>query len=243
MKEFIDKEEYLAVQETLHKLMFSFPAIILNPEIHNINYRPIENIIYLDKKYMGNFQQFENYQIRTCKIINLNKPAMALVYNKSHKYFLKKKVKPKDAKELLQDAILRTGNRIKEISAWKIPDEIEIASLNSKIELCRKYLEKVDDYKEIAVSNYYKNYYYTIVTFKYQDPQLGKLISEHTHILKNEYTLDATGRNELKKEKFNIIFIDQDFIDKKIPYQNKKIVNFLSEFEKVPMIFTDLFLK
>jgi hypothetical protein len=249
---FTDNEAYHAAQRLIQKLIKELPHVEIDPQIHNVNYLPEETVHFIDKKFMDRFDRAKNIAVRDCKLINYGKPAVNVIFNSKHKYFVKKKISKTTVKPMMLSQINALETRLeslfieleKEISAGGKKKEIEKKfiflkkEIEDKISLCKSVFVNTEDY-EFAVSNYYKYYNYTFVTFKYMDKGTGILISENSHIVKN---MVREGR--LLKKKSNIIFIDSEALQNHCPYQNKKVESFLNDFQfKIDFGVQDLFIK
>lgn len=261
----INKDDYIIFQNQLKTLVDNTPKLKLNSTEHNINSIPDEaNIYFIDSKYMDNFSELSEHDIRTCKLINYGKPAITLSFSSKHKYYLSKNIDSSD--EEIQKSLSKTiknasGKLLKHSSQLQldiellkkqfkqnnINDDKELISLTIKEakksiaeneEQINKYMEMVlniSSYK-FVVSNYYKDYIYTYVSYSYEVDGVKK--TSNTHIVTDSPKVGSV------KEKSNVIFVDVDKIAKKISYQNKEIEIYLSQFpEKISLNSMDVFYK
>lgn len=256
MAKFIkDDEAYFAAQRLLNKLIKELPHVKIDIKEHNVNYLPEETVYFIDKEYMPQFDRIKNIAVRDCKVINFGKPAVNVIFNSKHKYFVKKKIAKTTIKPMMlsQISLLETAlekvevelneetGKIKAVKKRKEVEEkfkIRRKEIENRITLCKAVFVNTDEY-DFAVSNYYKYYAYTFVSFKYLDTGTGMLVSENSHIVKN---MVREGR--LLKKKSNIIFVDAEAMKNHCPYQNKKVESFLEEFEfRFDYGVQDLFIK
>lgn len=134
---------------------------------------------------------------------------LRFIFNKKHKYTLKKKLKIEEIIKAL------TEEKIFLIRAKASEEEIQEID---------KALAEPENY-EFAISNYKMNYTYTVVTYKYMDTSTGKYISEDSHILTGSFEKDG-----MKEDKINIIFIDIEKMSKSVSRQHKQIDKYLESF-------------
>jgi hypothetical protein len=248
----LDDEAYYAAQRLIHKLLIELPHVEIDPQIHNVNYLPDETVYFIDKEFMDRFDRAKNIAVRDCKLINYGKPAVNVIFNSKHKYFVKKKISKTTVKPMMLSQINTLETRMEnlymelkeEITGGGKKKEIEKKftylkkEIEDQISFCKSVFVNTEEY-EFAISNYYKYYNYTFVTFKYLDSGTGTLISENSHIVKN---MVREGR--LLKKKSNIIFIDSQALQNHCPYQNKKVESFLNDFQfKFDFGVQDLFIK
>lgn len=236
-----DYEKYIAAQHLIEELIKKLPHEKIDPKIHNINYLPEETVYFFDKAYMPEFESIDNIPLKNFKLINYDKPAINIIFNSKHKYFVKKKIKETELKALihlqlqsLEELLVRLINQHseelknlnpKQQKELKAKFKITEQELKDKIVLSKDIFENTAKY-ESSISNYYKYYTYTFVTFKYMDLATGLLVSENSHIIKN---VMRNGR--LYKVKTNIIFVDIEAMKNHCPYQNKKVETFLNSFD------------
>lgn len=242
-KEFIPKAVYFALEAELKKLLSEIVPYELS-EYAQITGEVNEHIIYIEAHQMSVFEKFVG-KLKRYKIINFGRPACALHYTSKHKYFLNKKPLGKQVKILLIDSISELEQDYKKCKEQYLQTVATVATepatvaqelfknrieeIQSKKEMYQSVLGEMDNY-DFALSNYYRNYVYTTLNYKYfdgrrSDSSQNCFESVSEHIVKNIYS-----RGELMMEKYNIIFIDGERIEKKIPYQNKEVEHYLGQF-------------
>jgi hypothetical protein len=250
-----DDEAYFAAQRLLQKLIRELRHVEIDPKKHNVNYLPEETVYFIDKEYMSQFDRIKNISVRDCKVINYGKPAVNVLFNTKHKYFVKKKISKTTIKPMMLTQINQLEAALEKLEAEREEESaknritkkqkelgekylVRKKEITDKLFLCKGVFANTDEY-DFAISNYYKYYTYTFVSFKYLDTGTGMLVSENSHIVKN---MVREGR--LLKKKSNIIFVDLQAMETHCPYQNKKVESFLEGFEnRFDYGVQDLFIK
>lgn len=260
----INKKDYIIFQNQLKALVDTTPVLELNSTEHNINFIPDDAKIYfIDSKYMTDFSELSEHDIRTCKLINYGKPAINLSFSSKHKYYLRKNIDISDdevqkslsetirnasAKLVKNSAMLQLNIELlkKELKQSNINDKELISatikstkkSIIENEEQINKYMEMISNitsYK-FVISNYYKDYIYTYVSYSYEVDGVKK--TSNTHVV------TENPKVGLLKEKSNVIFVDVNKIAKKVSYQNKEIEIYLSQFpQKIELNSMDVFYK
>lgn len=223
-----DKVLYRQKEAALHSLVKSLTPMILEVDKHNVNEIPNHlKIIFIEKEFMPSFAPMADDDIRSCKIINFGKPAVELSFFTKHKYYLKKKINPAYIRDFLVMQLNELIEKKDEIISL-IPLKMEKESLELLKEQLDSFIRQIEDLKNIidnleqydfAISNYEMGYLYTELSYKYQTSE-GNYDNENSHIIKN---------NELE-ERINVIFIDEQAIQKPIANQQKKIDAYLATF-------------
>lgn len=236
-----DYEKYIKGQKLINRLIQELPHEKIDPKIHNLNYLPEETICFFDKKYMPEFSSLKGIPFKDFKLINYDKPAINIIFNSKHKYFVKKKIKETEVKtlihlqlesleDLLRKLKIQHTEQLKTLEPKQQKEskknfKLTEQEIKDKIALCKNIFDN-PEYYEASVSNYYKYYTYTFVTFKYMDLATGLLVSENSHIIKN-----VMRNDRLYKVKTNIIFVDIEAMQNHCPYQNKRVETFLNSFD------------
>lgn len=234
-RKFIDnKVLYRQKEAALHNLVKSLTPTILEVGKHNVNEIPNHlKIIFIEKEFMPLFAPMADDDIRSCKIVNFGKPAVELSFFTKHKYYLKKKVNLAYIRDYLGMQLNELIEKKDEI-VLLIPLEMEKENRELLKEQLDSYIQQIEELKNIidnleqydfAISNYEMGYLYTELSYKYQATD-GNYDNENSHIIKN---------NELE-ERINVIFIDEQAIQKPIANQQKKIDAYLATF---PIQFTE----
>jgi len=226
MRKIIDKKEYHIVRDELTNLLEKTPQININPvncADYNIKSLPPERMIYIDKSEMDNFIKFSEYDIRTYKIINYGKVAINLTFNTKHKYVVRKKLKKEEIQTTLNALISDHIKAIEKSEVERTPEDN--ASLGYDIGLLKKMIKNIENY-EFCLSNFYKNYHYSTIAFRYKNEE-GKFCSANSHLIKD---LLHKKTNLLVEKRFNIVFVDLALLQERIPYANKEVEKYLKSF-------------
>lgn len=229
-----DKVLYRQKEAALLNLVKSLTPMTMEVGKHNVNEIPNHlKIIFIEKEFMPLFTPMADDDIRSCKIVNFGKPAVELSFFTKHKYYLKKKVNLAYIRDYLGMQLNELIEKKDEIILL-IPLEMEKENRELLKEQLDSYIRQIEELKNIidnleqydfAISNYEMGYLYTELSYKYQATD-GNYDNENSHIIKN---------NELE-ERINVIFIDEQAIQKPIANQQKKIDAYLATF---PIQFTE----
>lgn len=225
-----DIATYRQKERTLLNLVQSLAHISLDTQKHNINEIPAElTIVFIDKEDMHLFAPMADDDIRTCKIVNYNKPAVELSFFNKHKYYIKKNANPTFLQGFLQEQLTEKKQQVTELAKDILTQpKAELYLIDTLMELLKNYQNEIEgiqhiidhiDQYEFAISNYEMGYTYTELSYKYQTPE-GKYSNENSHIIK-----DRSG-----KECINVIFIDQEAMQKPVANQQKKVDSYLASF-------------
>ena len=224
----------------LLSILSEIPNLTLDPKIHQVNLIPNGiNIHFIDSKYQKNFEEYANGKNKQIKFINYGQAAINLTFYEKHKY----KIEKDPVQEDVQEALLKRCDEVYEFTnqGYLFEDNQRNKMQNQAKEQLIKIqhtLNNFDKY-EFAISNYYRNFIYWYVSFRYR-LQDGSLDFASQHLLNSEK--DRFGKTTLPK--INIIFIDTDYISVHTPYQNKKIEDYLKQFDtQLDLGLKDVFVK
>lgn len=242
-RKIIDKVEYLKTQSALEKRLAQTPKLELVPGVHNVNLIPEGlNIHYISKQYMNDFSPFAPYDIRTHKLVNYGTPAVELNYYYKHKYFVDTKAPEETIEQYLvtylddlADEKAELKEKIKEVlEAFSEPEERENILESYKVEMLN--LQEHTDYwatvarnlskMEWVISNYELGFHYYELGFKYWDSKELEYVIYNSHMVKNQYN----KKGELVQERHNLIFVDEQALQRPIPNQHKTVEKLLSTF-------------
>lgn len=225
---------------TLGQLILELPKLKLDPEKHEVNEIPKGLVIhFIDAQYMAEFEKFAKMKSKKIKLINYEKPAINLSFYEKHKYKLDKQPEPEEVKQLLLDRIDSLNEYIGQEELFPTPDRNQQKQVaHTEILKIRETIANLDAY-EFAISNYYRNYIYMYVSFRYRTED-GSLDFCSEHLLNSEK--DRYSQVQISKQ--NIIFIDTESIGEHTPYQNKKIEEYLKAFtNRLDVGIKDIFIK
>lgn len=225
---------------TITSILTDIPKLTLDPKLHQVNLIPRGiNIHFIDVKYQDRFQEFGSTKNKQVKLINFGQAAINLTFYEKHKYKIEKDPAPEEVLEALYKRCDDLNEFITQ--GYLFEDDQRNERQNQAKEQLTKIQNTIanfDNY-EFAISNYYRNFIYWYVSFRYRLED-GSLDFASQHLLNSEK--DRFGKTTLPK--INIIFIDTDFISVHTPYQNKKIEEYLKQFEtQLDLGLKDVFVK
>lgn len=242
-RKIIDKVEYLKTQAALEKCLDKTPKLELVPGVHNVNLIPEDlNIHYISKQYMNDFKPFAPYDIRTHKLVNYGTPAVELNYYYKHKYFVDTKATKEKIEQYLITYLDNLADEKAELKAkikkvleeFSEPAERENILESYKAEMLN--LQEHTDYwftvawnlpnMEWVISNYELGFHYYELGFKYWDNKELEYVIYNSHMVKNQYN----KKGELIQERHNLIFVDEQALQRPIPNQHKTVEKLLSTF-------------
>ena len=245
-RKIIDKAEYLKVQAALEKRLAKTPKLELVPGSHNVNLIPEGlNIHYISKAYMNDFKPFAPFDIRTHKLINYGTPAVELNYYYKHKYFVDTKATQENMEQYLiiyLDNLADEKADLKERIKKGLGEFSEALTSEERETLLESYqsemltLQQHTDYwvsvaknlnnMEWVISNYELGFHYYELGFKYWDDKELEYVIHNSHIIKNQFN----RKGELIQERHNLIFVDEQALQRPVPNQHKTVEKLLSTF-------------
>ena len=242
-RKIIDKAEYLKTQAALEKLLAKTPKLELVPGSHNVNLIPEElNIHYISKEYMNAFKPFAPYDIRTHKLVNYGTPAVELNYYYKHKYFVDTKAKQENIEQYITTYLDDLAEEKAELKERIKKVLTEISDTAAKENLLESYkaemlnLQEHTDYwvtvarnlskMEWVISNYELGFHYYELGFKYWDNKELEYVINNSHMIKNQFN----KKGELIQERHNLIFVDEQALQRPVPNQHKTVEKLLSTF-------------
>jgi hypothetical protein len=224
----------------LQKLLRSLPKVTLDPNHHEVS--PIPDAVkvwFIDSKFMALFEPFAELNARTLKLVNYEKAAINLTFFEKHKYKVNKEPEPEEIAMQLEKKLeeLKGDYGQTELFADAYTQKHKDEQRRQIVEI-QEILNSFHEY-QFAVSNYFRNYTYWYVTWRWENPD-GTLGHGNDHLLKDETDYD----NNATILKQNVVFVDMQRISEHTPYQSKKVEKFLNGFEKRIEVGTvDVFVK
>jgi hypothetical protein len=230
----------MQTKTTLSSILSEVPKLTLNPKLHQVNFIPLGvSMHFVDAKFQDRFEEFSKSKSNQIKLVNFGQAAINLTFYEKHKYKLDKDPSPEEVFEALnkrQDELREFINQGYLFTDNSRNERQEAAA--EQLENIKHTLANFDNY-EFAISNYYRNFIYWYVSFRYRLED-GSLDYASQHLLNSEK--DRFGKTTLPKT--NIIFIDTDYISVHTPYQNKRIEEYLKKFElQLDLGLKDVFVK
>ncbi|CCH57620.1 hypothetical protein BN8_p06816 (plasmid) [Fibrisoma limi BUZ 3] len=232
------RQEYLEKREELHRLVNQQHRLQLTPEEHNIkgetNQAPI---IYLDGKDGAKFDKLNRTQFdcREIKLINPTQPAISLKFSTRHKYQIDRNPQSKVIREHLIELIYELQEALEKNS--------DDALAQQNLALLMKVNRNPGSY-ELAMSNYFRYYYYTYVNYRYADGQ--GYSTGNTHLIASSIKEDdEQNEPEDRFLRYNVIFVDVAGISRPRPANDHaRTETYLNEFEhRFDVGKRDLFIK
>lgn len=191
-------------------------------------------IYFVDAAYQSLFESIRDFDCRTIKLVNLDRPAARVTFYRKHRYKLlkDKDILPEDKATQIQSFITDARERVSSlekslslISANRIVEiKKAINDLAQKLALWQDILNNLEQY-ELTLSNYSRHRMYVTVNYKYKLPS-GEYANEQEHLLNTQR--DRVGN--MTQVRYNILFIDTADILREHPYQNREIENYLQGF-------------
>lgn len=196
-------------------------------------------IHFVDGRHQSLFADYVDFDCRSIKLVNFSRPAARLTFFKKHRYWVLK-----NADLTKEDKTIRITNYINELIVKKeiMFDQLDhlsgisLADAKGKIGLMREEIQtwervlgNLDGY-DMAVSNYQRDYHYLTLNYKYRSSdQEQEYKNGQEHLLNPQR--DRQG--VITQQRYNIIFIDVQEINREHPHQHKEIENFLNNFPLV----------
>lgn len=201
------------------RLMLGGHRIKLDTAIHQVNDLPIDDQLeyyFVPVEFMKHYAPYHRpgKPFKNIKLVNYNRPAIALSFTRRHKYVTQRDPHPADVQ-----LHLRTHrDELLERSMAQALTSEQQNDLRLTDELLRQ-LREDSQAIECCFSNYHHYYYYHYCSYRhFEDVELTRTGSVSEHLLKHTERIE--GRVH---ERLNIIFIDPVNISKQIAYDNKKI--------------------
>lgn len=193
-------------------------------------------ICFVDSRNQSLFADYVDFDCRSIKLVNYNRPAARLTFFKKHRYWVLK-----NADLTREDKLTRINSYINELivkreilidktdnlSGMALSDaKGHVGRMQEEIHNWEQVLNNLDGY-DMAVSNYQRDYQYLTLNYKYRAiDQEQEYKNGQEHLLNPQ----RDGRGVTTQQRYNIIFIDIREINREHPHQHKEIENFLSNF-------------
>lgn len=229
-KEKYDKHVYAQLTQDLIKTVEEIPHLKPSRDDWDIegDWSKAGTIHFLDAKYQASFERFSEFDCRSIKLVNLNKPAVKITFYLVHKYWI---IKSKDlAAEEMETRVTEYINKLL-ITIENIQKKPATTVGRNKIASARRELQQwslvhnnLDAY-EVAVSNYHRDHVYTNINFKYATAEM-EYGNSQVHLLTSQR--DSLGN--ISQLRHNVVFVDTEQIMRNHPYQNKTIELYLKRF-------------
>lgn len=191
-------------------------------------------IHFVDVVHQSLFESVRDFDCRTIKLVNLDRPAARITFYRKHRYWLRRnKDTPIDEKvaqiqtymDELTAKVEVLQNKLSGLTdAKQAETKGTIGQYNQQIAVWQDILTNLQQY-EIALSNYSRQHFYVTVNYKYRLPS-GDYANTQEHLLNTQR--DRLGN--ITQIRYNILFIDPVEILRDHPYQNREIEGYLNGF-------------
>jgi hypothetical protein len=217
------KQSDLLPLPAIRLLLNSF-KVSLEPLSHQISALPTESDLeyyFVPSEHMNLFRPYyrPGKPFKNLKLINFERPAIALTFYNKHKYKIDRGIRATTAFDILKEKRDELFNRsfLVQLTADK---QQELQRIDA---LLRAIRENPDQF-QFCVSNYHHFYRYWYCSFRYfEDNEQIMTGSANEHMLKHTQRTDERSSEQLISERLNIIFIDIKYITRPVPYDNKLI--------------------
>lgn len=191
-------------------------------------------IYFVDAVHQSLFESVRDFDCRTIKLVNLDRPAARITFYRKHRYWLlRDKDTPIEEKEArIQAYIDELSTKTQALQA-KLPGlspakqaetKGSIGQYYQQIDLWQEILDNPQAY-DIALSNYSRQHFYVTVNYKYRLPS-GDYANAQEHLLNTQR--DRLGN--ITQVRYNVLFVDPIEILREHPYQNREIEGYLNGF-------------
>lgn len=231
-----DPQLYASLTAELLQILQQTPHLVPSRDDWDLegDWNRTGTVHFIDSRYQPSFKAFADFDCRTIKLINLDKPAIRITFYAVHKYYVikTKDMSPDGKIDRIHDYIntliynIETlKERLTKMNAVKHTEALgKLAALRGELQLWNQIAEQPDAY-DLAQSNYHQDHIYTNINYKYAQSEF-EFDNKQEHLLTTTY--DALGN--VVQLKHNIVFVDTEHILRNHPYQNKTIERYLNQF-------------
>lgn len=191
-------------------------------------------IHFVDAAYQSFFELVRDFDCRTIKLVNLDRPAVRITFYRKHRYWLlRDKDMPLEEKitqiqtyidDLTVKAQILESKRPGLPATKQAEAKGSIGQYYEQVSIWRDILASPQHY-EIALSNYSRQHFYVTVNYKYRLPS-GDYANAQEHLLNTQR--DRLGN--ITQIRYNILFVDTAEILREHPYQNREVEGYLNGF-------------
>lgn len=231
-----DQQTYARLLEQFTRLMEDVPKLRPDRDAWDIegDWASTGIIHFVDAVYQPYFETIRDFDCRTIKMVNLDRPAVRITFYRKHRYFLwKDKDLPADQKteqikQYIDSLITKAQlleSKLDGMNAMKLSEaKGKIGLYWEQIRIWEEILENPSRY-EMAVSNYSRQHLYVTANYKYRLPS-GDYANAQEHLLNTQR--DMLGN--ITQVRYNIFFVDSVEILRDHPYQNREVEGYLDNF-------------
>ena len=205
------------------RLVLKSCTIKLEPLTHQINALPEESGLEYHFVSAENMKMFSPYHrlgqpYRNLKLVNFDRPAIALTFFIKHKYTIERSVKPEQGQEVLREYRDQLYKRL--FIGQLATEQQELQHIDTLLRAMRQTPDKF----QLCISNYHHYYRYWYCSFRYfEDMERTKTGTHNEHMLKYTHRVGEHGQEPIVNERLNIVFVDMNYITRPVPYDNKMI--------------------
>ena len=243
---FYEPQVYTRLTAELTRLMIDVPKLKPDRDAWDIegDWGPTGNVYFIDARYMSDFHHYRDFDCRTIKLVNYDRPAVKLTFFKKHRYWLIKDAgmalteKAERIKEYIGQVLVRVAITDRQADKAAGPAKTrllgEAGELRREIDTWQLILDELQNDPlgyELAVSNYNRFHCYVTLNYKYQDV-VRDFANGQEHLLNHQ----RDKENNIHQVRHNLIFVDADHIYREHPHQHKEVDLFLERFERKALI-------
>ena len=231
-----DPQTYARLLADLTQLMEEVPKLRPDRDAWDIegDWAATGTIYFVDTVHQPLFETIRNFDCRTIKLVNLDRPAVRITFYRKHRYWLLKdkdlpiNEKIEQIEAYINDLIVKSQILEAKLDTLTAPKRAEakgqLGMFRQQVDVWQDILVNPGHY-EIAVSNYNRQHFYVTVNYKYRLPS-GDFANEQEHLLNTQR--DRLGN--ITQLRYNILFVDTQEILRDHPYQNREVEGYLNGF-------------
>lgn len=231
-----DQQTYARLLTQFTQLMDNVPKLRPDRDAWDIegDWASTGVIHFVDMAYQPFFETVRNFDCRSIKMVNLDRPAVRITFYRKHRYFLlKDKDLPLDqkveqVKQYIDDLTVKAQileSKLEGLNAIKRAEaKGKIGLYWQQVQTWREILDNPTRY-EMAVSNYSRQHFYVTANYKYRLAS-GDYANAQEHLLNTQR--DMLGN--ITQVRYNIFFVDPVEILRDHPYQNREVEGYLDNF-------------
>jgi hypothetical protein len=231
-----EPKHYAQLLDQLTHLMETVPKLSPDRNAWDIEgeWGATGTIYFIDARNQPLFESIRDFDCRSIKLVNLDRPAVRMTFYKKHRYWL---LKPKDIPLTEKVAQIEAYITDLDLKSQLLTDKLDALPAPRRAEALAKlatYQQEIDQWQEIllapqqyelALSNYSRQHFYVTLNYKYRLPT-DDYTNEQEHLLNHQR--DKQG--QITHYRYNLIFVDTQEILREHPYQNREIENYLANF-------------
>ncbi|MBC3787752.1 hypothetical protein [Spirosoma utsteinense] len=231
-----EPQQYTRLFDQLTQLIDTVPKLSTDRNAWDIEgeWTATGTIYFIDARQQPLFEPIRDFDCRSIKLLNPDRPAVRMTFYKKHRYWL---LKPKDLPLTEKIAQIEAYIQVLENKSQLLTDKLGTLPASRRAEALANLLtgqQQMDQWQgillaphqyELALSNYGRQYFYVTLNYKYRLPT-GDYTNEQEHLLNHQR--DKHGL--ITQLPYNLIFVDTHEIGREHPYQNREVENYLATF-------------